>query len=224
MSADLTDEQLVQRVRAGDWESYGILAARHRQKLHRVAQRFARDSSEIEDVVQTAHVLALRKFHQFQGGSAYFQWMASIAINEIRTRHRQNRLPVSYGQIPDITPAVIPNPEQAANYQEMRRMLARALGQMAPAYRRVFRLRALAEFSTAETGRRLGITEACVKTRLRRARLMLRDILEATSSTDRPEKEPNRWPRPVRRHAPPFLPSRTGPAVLTAEPVRSCPA
>ena len=178
MSTDLSDEELIDRVRAGDRESYGILATRHKQRLHRIAQRFVRDSSQAEDVVQSAHVLALRHFDQYQGPSAYCQWMASITVNEIRTRHRQNRLPVTCLEAARAAPAKTPSPEETASYRELRQKLDEALRRMKPAYWHVFRMRALADFSTAETGRKLGISEACVKTRLRRARLMLQDIFE----------------------------------------------
>lgn len=182
MSTELSDNELIDRVRAGDRESYGILATRHKQKLHRVAQRFLRNSADAEDVVQSAHVLALRHFDQYQGPSAYCQWMASITINEIRTRYRQNRLLVSCLEAAQATPVRTPNPEQTASYREIRHMVDEALHQMKPAYRHVFRMRALADFTTAETGRKLGISEACVKTRFRRARLMLQDIFEAPQS------------------------------------------
>lgn len=182
MSTELSDEELIDRIRAGDRESYGILATRHKQKLHRVAQRFVRNSSEAEDVVQSAHVLALRHFDQYQGPSAYCQWMASITINEIRTRYRRNRLPVSCLEAAQATPARTPSPEQTASYREIRQMVDEALHRMKPAYRHVFRMRALADFSTAETGRNLGISEACVKTRLRRARVMLQDVIGASRS------------------------------------------
>lgn len=177
MSAELSDEQLIQRVRAGDRESYGVLASRHSQRLRRVAQRFVRDCSEAEDVVQTAHLLALRHFDQYQGPSAYFQWIASITMNEIRARYRQNRRTAFYGDVPDTRHAVTPDPEQTASYRETRRMVDRALDRLTPEYRLVFRLRALREFTTAETGRTLGISEACVKTRLRRARLVLQRVI-----------------------------------------------
>jgi RNA polymerase sigma-70 factor (ECF subfamily) len=179
MSAEMSDEQLIQRVRAGDRESYGVLASRHSQKLHGIARRYVRDSSEAEDVVQTAHLLALRHFDQYQGPSAYFQWMASITINEIRTRHRQNRLAVVYGEVPETRPAATPNPEQVATSREICRIVERAVDQLTPEYGLVFRLRALRECSTAETGRNLNISEACVKTRLRRARLMLQRAFDA---------------------------------------------
>lgn len=182
MNTELSDEELIDRIRAGDRECYGVLATRHKQKLHRLAQRFLRNSSDAEDAVQSAHVLALRHFDQYQGPSAYCQWMASITVNEIRMHYRRNRLPILCLEAMQATPARTPSPEEITSYLEIRRIVDAALHQMKPAYRRVFRMRALADLSTAETGRKLGISEACVKTRLRRARLMLQDIIEAPRS------------------------------------------
>lgn len=185
MSTALSDDQLVERVRAGDRESYGVLAMRHRQRLHGFARRLVRDSSEAEDAVQSAHLLALRHFDQYQGRSAYFQWIASITLNEIRTRYRRNRLPVHPDDCQECRPSKTPNPEQLAAYREMDRILERALDRLAPEYSVVFRMRALGELSVSETGRMLGISEACVKTRLRRARMMLQQVIKARTGGPR---------------------------------------
>lgn len=186
MSTALSDNQLIERVRAGDRESYGVLAMRHRKRLQGFAQRFVRDTSEAEDAVQSAHLLALRHFDQYEGRSAYFQWMASITLNEIRNRYRQNRLPVRSDDCQDRLPSATPNPEQVARYQEMLRIVESALDRLAPAYSVVFRLRALRELSVAETGRMLGLSEACVKTRLRRARIMLQQSFKARAAGVQP--------------------------------------
>jgi RNA polymerase sigma-70 factor (ECF subfamily) len=174
MTTTLTDEQVVQRVRAGDTESYELLASRHHQRLNRLARRFARDASDAEDAVQGAHLLALKHFEQFQGRSTYVQWMASITINEVRTGYRRNKISANVEELQDCYPASTPSPEQLAIGGDIQRIVDNALDNIPPAYSEVFRMRELADLSTAETGRRLGLTDACVKSRMHRARSMLR--------------------------------------------------
>ncbi len=178
MNTTLSDEEVVQRVKAGDRESYGLLAARHHQRLHRLAQRFAHDPSDAEDAVQGAHLLALRHFDQYQGRSAYVQWMASITINEVRSSYRRNKVAASSEELRDSCAAPAPDPEQAAIGVDIRRIVRSALDNIPAAYSQVFEMREMADLSTAETSRRLGLTDACVKTRLHRARWMLRRAIE----------------------------------------------
>ncbi len=174
MTTTLTDEEVIQCVRAGDTESYQILASRHQQRLNRIARRFARNESDAEDAVQGAHLLALKHFHQFEGRSTYVQWMASITINEVRTGYRRNRISGNVEELQDCYPAPSPSPEQLAIGGDIQRIVDDALDRIPAAYSTVFRMRELAAMSTAETGRRLGLSEACVKSRMHRARSMLR--------------------------------------------------
>lgn len=174
MSTTLSDEEVVQRVRAGDRESYGLLATRHRQRLLRFAQRFVRHPSDAEDAVQGAHLLALSHFDQYEGRSAYVQWMTAITINEVCTGYRRNRVSARSEEMRDCHAAPTPNPEQLAIDKDVQRIVNCAIDRIPPAYGLVFRMRELAELSTAETSRRLGLTDACVKSRLLRARSMLR--------------------------------------------------
>ena len=182
MSGTLSDEEVVQRVRSGDRESYGLLAARHQQRLQGLARRLLQNDFDAEDAVQGAHLLALRHFDQYQGRAGYVQWMTSITLNEARSRFRRNKVTAASEELKDCQPAPGPDPEQLALSGDIRRLVHTALDKLPPDYSLVLRLRALADLSTAETCQRLGLTAACVKTRLHRARLMFRRALEA----DRP--------------------------------------
>ncbi len=173
MCTTMSDEEAVQRVRAGDWDSYGVLASRHRQRLHRLAQRFVRDPSDAEDAVQNAHLLALTHFDQYEERSAYVHWMTSITVNQLRTSYRRDRASARC-ELRDCHAAPTPSPEQLAIDNDIQRIVNCALERIPSEYSSVFRMRELAGFSTAETSHRLGITDACVKVRLFRARSMLR--------------------------------------------------
>lgn len=174
----LSDEEAVEKVRAGDRDSYGVLAVRHQPRLHRLASGFVRQAADVEDAVQAAHLQAWQHFDQYEGRSPYVHWMTTITINEVRTAYRRNRVGAATEELVDRYMAPGPNPEQAAMGKEILRVVESALDRIPRAYSSVFRMREMAELSTAETGRSLGLSEACVKSRLLRARSMLRRVVE----------------------------------------------
>jgi RNA polymerase sigma-70 factor, ECF subfamily len=178
MTPAQSDEDVICRIRAGDRESYGLLAVRHAQRLNRLAKKLVRDPADAEDAVQNAHLLALAHFDQYQGRSPYVRWMVSITVNAVRTGFRRNKAWAGCEELQDCYAAATPSPEQAAIDHETRRLVDLALDRIPPAYSTVFRMRELADLSVAETGRRLGLSNACVKSRLLRARSMLRDAIE----------------------------------------------
>lgn len=178
MDTTLSNEDIVERIKAGDREFYGALAVQYRWQLKRLAQRFVRDPLDAEDAVQGAHVLALTHLHQYEGRSPFFQWMASITRNEALTSRRRNRFSAGWVELQDCYADPVPSPEQSAIGEDIQGIVDRALDRIPPSYATVFRLREVAGLSTAETGRRLGLTNSCVKSRLLRARSMLRNAIE----------------------------------------------
>ena len=181
MNAAITDEEAIGRVRMGETSSYGVLATRYHRRLYRLAQKFLRSEADAEDAVQGAHLLALRHIDQYAGRSSYLTWMSSITVNEALSQMRRKKGIVETGeeQIGSIrSPAR--NPEQQAIDRQFDGILAAALERLPPAYGKVFRLREMETLSTAETGERLGLTEACVKTRLVRAKGLLRRRIQRT--------------------------------------------
>jgi RNA polymerase sigma-70 factor (ECF subfamily) len=171
----ISDQEAIGRVREGDLASYEILASRYQQRLQRVARRLVRNDADAEDAVQGAHLLALRHLDQYEGRSSFAGWMSSITANEALTQLRRNRSLVVTGDEPfQHLVCAGRNPEEQAIDGNLGGILNRALDSLPDAYRTVFRLREVESLSTAETGERLGLSEACVKTRLLRARGLLR--------------------------------------------------
>jgi RNA polymerase sigma-70 factor (ECF subfamily) len=187
MVQQISDDEAVGRVRSGDTASYEVLAARYHRPLQRVARRLLRSEAEADDVVQAAHLLALTHLHQY-GGSGYFRWMYSIVLNQARSEMRRTkRLTNVEDNCARQLSSPMRNPEQQALDQETEHVLESAVQVLPGIYRPVFRLREMQELTTAETGARLGLTEACVKTRLFRAKTILRKKLrrgDFTSSSD----------------------------------------
>ena len=188
MDLAITDEEAIGRVRSGETSSYEVLATRYHRRLHRLAQKFLRSDADAEDAVQGAHLQALRNIDQYAGRSSYFTWMSSITINEALSQMRRRKGLVELGEEQiDSLCSSMPDPEQQAIDQDFDGILTVALEGLPPAYSEVFRLREMETLSTAETGERLGLTEGCVKTRLVRAKgLLRRKITQTFKSAELP--------------------------------------
>ena len=81
MSEREIDLQLVERVREGDKQAYGLLVEKYRRKLLRLLSRMVRDPDEIEDIAQETFIKAYRALPQFRGDAAFYTWLYRIAVN-----------------------------------------------------------------------------------------------------------------------------------------------
>jgi RNA polymerase sigma-70 factor (ECF subfamily) len=181
----LPDSEIVKRVRAGDVPLFEILMRRHNQRVYRAARAVVKDEAEVEDVMQQAYINAFTHLHQFEDRSEFSTWLTRIALNEaFARRQKMQRLEsfsVSGGDgasIEEVT-STQPDPERQAYAEELRRVLEHAIDQLPESYRTVFMLRDVEGLSTSETGAGLGIGDEAVKTRLHRARAMIRKSVSA---------------------------------------------
>jgi len=170
----MSDDEAICRLRSGDTRSYEVLAARYHRPLHRVARRLLRSEADAEDVVQGAHILALTHIDDFRG-SGYFRWMYSIVVNEARTHMRKRKRVTSFDEAgAERVSSSLLNPEQQAVDRDVEQILERAVKCLPAEYQPVFRLREMEDLTTAETADRLGLSNGCVKTRLFRAKNIIR--------------------------------------------------
>ncbi len=170
----LTDEVVVRRVLAGETELFELIVRRYNQRLFRATRAILRDDDGAEDVMQEAYFRAFAKLAQFAGDAKFSTWLTKIAVYEAlgRLRRAQSQQGLSH------TMHTSDNPERAAYEAELHTAIETAVDALPPLYRSVFVLRELEEMSVAETAECLGITQESVKTRLHRARALLRSHLE----------------------------------------------
>jgi len=179
----LTDEQVVERVLAGDTSLFEVIMRRYNQRLYRAARAITRSDSEAEDVLQDAYVRAFQHLRQYRGESAFGAWLTRIAVNEAIARLRASK---KFEPFEDAEGEVVHmssqdrNPEQSAADSETRALLEQAVERLPDNYRVVYMLREVEELSTAETAEVLEASEENVKVRLHRARALLRKQLYAT--------------------------------------------
>ena len=81
MSDRAVDQELVERVQAGDKRAFDLLVLNFQRKVQRLVSRFVRDSGEVDDVVQEAFIKAYRALPTFRGDAAFYTWIYRIAIN-----------------------------------------------------------------------------------------------------------------------------------------------
>src|SRR5580704_17059379 len=181
------EEMLVVAAKNGDEEAMEALFKRHRQKILRVVMRYAHVREDAEDIVQQSFQKAFVHLHKFEGKSSFSTWLTRIAINEslMLLRHGLALREVSVEdhsggegnaaslEMPDSSP----DPEASYLRRERAQILSETLGNLRPGMRKAIELRELAELSTEETARRMGVSVADVKGRLFHARKKLRATL-----------------------------------------------
>ena len=178
-----TDEEIVDRVRAGETALYEIIMRRYNQRLYRVARSILRDDAEAEDVMQDAYVRAYEHLEQFARRAPFSTWLTRIAVHEAlaRVRQRSRTRPIEgseqEGEFVMNLPEPSFDPEQRASTAELGHLLEEALLSVPEQFRTVIMLRDVEELSTAETADALEISEENVKIRLHRGRALLRGWL-----------------------------------------------
>lgn len=188
--AALADTEIVGRVRAGESALFEILMRRHNQRVYRMVRAVLTDEADVEDVMQQAYINAFTHLDQFEQRSQFSTWLIRIALHEAFGRRRKARVPASMvrieldlddegGAFMETLTSPQADPERQAYAQELRRVLEAAVDALPETYRTVFMLRDIEGLSTSETGEALGLGEEAVKTRLHRARVMIRGTVTA---------------------------------------------
>lgn len=179
----LSDDDVVGRVRAGEIALFEILMRRHNQRVYRAARAILKDDSEAEDVMQDAYVKAYAHLDQFAGRASFATWLTKIAVYEALARIRRRRQveePEAFSADGDpmakLT-STAPGPEQQAFAGELRVLVEATVDALPQSYRVVFMLREIEGMTTAETAESLGLNQDTVKTRLHRAKALLRQGL-----------------------------------------------
>jgi len=177
------EAQAISSILAGNTHEFHELIRPYERSVYVMALSMLKNEADAEDVAQEAFLKAFRNLHTFRAESKFSTWLLSITLNEARNRLRRNntiRIESLDGQ-PDeqehVTPAVLRDwreiPSQTLERMEVRSMLQQAITSLPPIYREVLLLRDVEELTVCESAEALGITEASVKVRLHRARMLL---------------------------------------------------
>jgi RNA polymerase sigma-70 factor (ECF subfamily) len=182
------EADLVRKAVAGDETAIRAIIRAHNRRLYRVARSIVRDDTEAEDVLQEAYLHAFSALGNFRGQSSLSTWLTRIVFNEaLQRRRRRVDLPTEQtGLQQQMQSQVIPfpyagtrivDPERMTVQREVISLIERAIDELPEDFRTVLVARAIEDMSIDETADLLGIKPETVKTRLHRARRLLKEDL-----------------------------------------------
>ena len=183
-----TEAQLIRRVCGGEPEAFEELVRPYERMVYLTAISILRNQADAEEVAQDAVLKAFSKLSTFRGECKFSTWLVQITYNQARMRLRKDRRhlyeSLDYQQQDgedDYWPRDFadwrPIPSELLEDDETRQALQNAINSLSPNYREIVVLRDIENLSIKDTAAILGLSEATVKTRLHRARLLLRDAL-----------------------------------------------
>jgi RNA polymerase sigma-70 factor, ECF subfamily len=170
-----------------DYQAFEAVMRRHNGRLFRVARTILRNDADAEDALQDAYLDAYRHLDDFRAEAELSTWLTRIVVNQSLMRLRRQKRDgsvVPFSQDGGETPPAVEvrdekgeSPSTAVLRTEMRRLLERRIDELPVAYRTVFVMREVEDMSVEETARSLDIPSSTVRTRLFRARALLRASL-----------------------------------------------
>lgn len=182
-----TGAELAARAAAGDQRAFEKIMRVNNQLLFRTARSILKNDEEAEDAVQEAYLHAYRALGSFRADAKLSTWLVRIVANEALGRLRRRGADViPLETITDAGAAHVETfmeqdsraqPERAAERAQVRKLIEARIDMLPDAFRTVFTLRAVQEFTVEETAAALGIPEATVRTRFFRARSLMREGL-----------------------------------------------
>ena len=191
--AEVPEQQLVQRLQAGDAEAFDVLFRQYFGKVLRQARYFLGNAAEAEEVVQEVFLAVYEKAHTFRGDAAFATWLyrltANAALSRLR-RHKRRQEVAIEEYLPQFQSdghhLVRPVVDWSANLEErladaqLRQLLREAIELLQPLDKAVLVLSDFEDLPNKEISETLGLTVLAVKARLHRARLFLRGQLAVT--------------------------------------------
>jgi RNA polymerase sigma-70 factor (ECF subfamily) len=182
------DAELVKRALARDEAAVRDIIKANNRRLYRLARGILRNDGEAEDVVQETYVRAFTRLSDFRGESSLSTWLSRIAMNEALGRLRRQRPGVEISSLPQgVLEAQIiqfplmsatDDPEKSMAQREIQHVVEGAIDELPEPFRLVFMTRVVEGMNVEETAEILDLKPETVKTRLHRARAMLRENVE----------------------------------------------
>lgn len=188
VSVHSDDEALVRRALDHDLAAFRTIMQRHNRRLYRIARSILRDECEAEDAVQEAYIKAFTHLHSFRAEASLSTWLSRITMNEALERLRRRRPFADRQSLQETateaqilafphTPASA-DPERVMAQRQIIDLVERAADRLPDIFRLVFVTRVIEGMSVEETAALLDLHPKTVKTRLHRARKLLRKHLE----------------------------------------------
>lgn len=187
LDENTSDEVLVRAAQVGDGRAFRAILTKYNRRLYRIARGILRNDTDAEDAVQEAYVNAFTHLATFRGDSSLSTWLSRIVMNEALGRLRTRRpmaefveveTPSQAAEIIQFPNTVRTDPERTMAQRELLRLVERVTDELPDVYRTVFVTRVIEGMSVEDTAELLGIRIETVKTRLHRARKLVREHLD----------------------------------------------
>lgn len=176
------EQELIRRAQRGDGEAFRQLVEAYQTQVYRLALRMCGESAA-DDVTQEAFLAAWRALPDFRGDCRFSTWLYRLTTNAgIDWLRREKR----YRSTDDVTelelPDDAPSPQEQAEQVEAQQAVRRALSRLSEEHRQVLLLRYMQELDYAEIAAALEISEGTVKSRISRAKMRLRELLDGSGN------------------------------------------
>jgi RNA polymerase sigma-70 factor (ECF subfamily) len=181
------DVSLARRIGSADHAAFEVLMRRYNSRLFRIARAILKNDAEAEDALQESYLEAYLHIDAFRGDAELSTWLTRIVVNralmKLRKEKRHGNVVAIGGSQPENGPAAeiadtkAESPRDAAFRSEVRKMLERRIDELPLSFRAVFVMREVEDMTVQETAACLSIPEATVRSRLFRARALLRESL-----------------------------------------------
>jgi RNA polymerase sigma-70 factor (ECF subfamily) len=169
-------------------QAFEALMRQHNGRLFRVARAILTDDADAEDALQDAYLDAYRHLDEFRGEAQLSTWLTRIVVNQALMRLRRRKrdgIVVPFHAEPrvdgrpedEVRDDKTESPSAATLRGEIRRIIERRIDELPVDFRTVFVMREVEDMSVEETAACLSIPAATVRTRLFRARALLRESL-----------------------------------------------
>ena len=176
-----SDAEVIGEVLGGDPQAFQLLVKRYERQIYTLCLRMVRSVEDAEDCAQTTFLKAYSQLSRFQTGRLFKSWLYRIATNVcIDSMRRAKVQPTALShsdEVPEVLPDPNPGPRKAAALSEQRQAIRQALDSLDDKYRFPLVLFYLEGLECSEIAAMLRIPLATTKTRMRRGRLMLREII-----------------------------------------------
>ena len=186
--AQRSDEHLVEFALAGDDEAFSLLVGRYEEAFVRAARRIVKDEADARDVVQTALLNMYRKLETFEVDSNFRSWAYRVVTNQalmlLRKRRTRGEVALECAGLSglddttffdlSVAPAWSARADRELETKQICLLIQSAVDALEPKYRSVFGLREFEHMSLHEIAEALDLSVPAVKSRLHRARHMLR--------------------------------------------------
>jgi RNA polymerase sigma-70 factor (ECF subfamily) len=154
-------------------------------RVYNLARRMLAQDADAEDVTQEVLLQVVRKLHTFRGDAELTTWLHRVTVNAVLVHRRkkahraefQCAAPLEAFAASEKAASRLPDPHQEVEGREEQALIERAIASLPPLYRDVFVLSDVEQLTNPEIATLLGLSLAAVKSRLHRARLVLRDAL-----------------------------------------------